>query len=321
MTTERISTRDAYGAALLALGEHIESLVVVDADVASSTRAAAFAAKYPERYLNLGVSEQNMILVAAGLALCDRTVYAASFASFLVGRAYEQIRDAIALPSLPVRLIGTHGGVTVGEDGATHQMLEDLALMRLLPDVAVLCPSDYASAIVQICNANSWKGPVYIRLGRMPIPQVYERSDSDFHVGGARLLREGDGVTICACGIMVHEALEAATILSQQNIEAEVIDCYSISPLPAEIILSSAHRTGCCVVAEEHFRKGGLGEAVTHLLCEHYPVPVLSVAVKDLFGQSGTPEELQAYYGLTAERIVSAAFQAWTLRRRSPDAL
>ena len=155
MTTERISTRDAYGAALLALGEQIESLVVVDADVASSTRASAFAAKYPERYLNLGVSEQNMVLVAAGLALCDRTVYAASFASFLVGGAYEQIRDAIALPSLPVRLVGTHGGVTVGEDGATHQMLEDLALMRLLPDVAVLCPSDYASAIVQICNANS----------------------------------------------------------------------------------------------------------------------------------------------------------------------
>lgn len=320
MTTERISTRDAYGTALLQLGERVESLVAVDADAASSTRASVFASRFPERYLNLGISEQNMVLVAAGLALCERTVFAASFASFLVGRAYEQIRDAIAIPSLPVRLVGTHGGVTVGEDGATHQMLEDIALMRLLPGMAVLCPSDHPSAVAQICAANAWKGPAYVRLGRMPLPLVYDPSDTDFHIGGARILREGDGVTICACGILIREALEAATILSQQNINAEVIDCYSISPLPSEIILSSVHRTGCCVVAEEHFLKGGLCEAVSHLLCEHYPVPVSSVAVRDFFGQSGTPEELQEYYGLTSERIVSAAFQAWTLRRRSPGA-
>lgn len=310
------STRDAYGQALIELAAADPSVVAVDGDVGSATRAARFSALHPHRLFNVGMAEQDMILTAAGLALGGKNVYVSSYASFLVGRGYEQIRSAVAIPALPVKIVGSHCGVTVGEDGASHQMLEDLALMRAFPDMTVLVPADYVSALGLLKNAVSSRGPVYIRLGRAPVPDVYADGDEGFVPGGGRVLREGTEVTVCCCGIMVSEALRAAEVLARQNISAEVIDCYSVSPLPARIILDSVHRTGCCVTAEEHFARGGLGEAVASLVSGAYPVPVKPVAVFDKFGQSGSPAELQEYYGLTASQIVSSAVQAWTMRRR-----
>ena len=310
------STRDAYGQALIDLAAADPSVVAVDGDVGSATRAARFAALHPDRVFNVGMAEQDMILTAAGLALGGKNVYVSSYASFLVGRGYEQIRSAVAIPGLPVKIVGSHCGVTVGEDGASHQMLEDLALMRVFPDMTVLVPADYTSALALLKNAVSSRGPVYVRLGRSPVPDVYADGDEGFLPGGGRVLREGTEVTVCCCGIMVSEALRAAEVLARQNISAEVIDCYSVSPLPAQSILDSVHRTGCCVTAEEHFARGGLGEAVASLVSGAYPVPVKQVAVFDKFGQSGSPAELQEYYGLTASQIVSAAVQAWTMRRR-----
>ncbi len=316
MAVSERSTRDAFGQALLELAETDETLVVVDGDVGSSTRASRFAGRFPDRFYSVGMAEQDMILTAAGLALCGRNVFVSSFASFLVGRGYEQIRSAVAIPSLPVKIAGSHCGITVGEDGASHQMLEDLALMRVFPNMTVLVPADYASALSLVKKASQMCSPVYIRLGRAPSPDIYGDGDDGFVSGGGRVLREGSEVTVCSCGIMVSEALRAADILARQNISAEVIDCYSVSPLPAQQILESVHRTGCCVAAEEHFARGGLGEAVASLVSGAYPVPVKQVAVFDKFGQSGSPAELQEYYGLTASQIVSAAVQAWTMRRR-----
>ena len=310
------STRDAYGQALIELAAVDPSVVAVDGDVGSATRAARFSALHPHRLFNVGMAEQDMILTAAGLALGGKNVYVSSYASFLVGRGYEQIRSAVAIPGLPVKIVGSHCGVTVGEDGASHQMLEDLALMRVFPDMTVLVPADYTSALALLKNAVSSRGPVYVRLGRAPVPDVYADGDEGFLPGGGRVLREGTEVTVCCCGIMVSEALRAAEVLARQNISAEVIDCYSVSPLPAQSILDSVHRTGCCVTAEEHFARGGLGEGVAALVSGAYPVPVKQVAVFDKFGQSGSPAELQEYYGLTASQIVSAAVQAWTMRRR-----
>ena len=316
MPAQERSTRDAYGQALLELAAADPSVVAVDGDVGSATRAAKLASVHPDRVFNVGMAEQDMILTAAGLALGGKNVYVSSYASFLVGRGYEQIRSAVAIPGLPVKIVGSHCGVTVGEDGASHQMLEDLALMRVFPDMTVLVPADYVSALGLLKNAVSSRGPVYIRLGRAPVPDVYADGDEGFLPGGGRVLREGTEVTVCCCGIMVSEALRAAEVLARQNISAEVIDCYSVSPLPVQSILDSVHRTGCCVTAEEHFARGGLGEAVAALVSGAYPVPVKQVAVFDKFGQSGSPAELQEYYGLTASQVVSAAVQAWTMRRR-----
>lgn len=316
MAAPERSTRDAYGQALLDLAAMDETIAVVDGDAGSATRAARFASEYPDKFFNVGMAEQDMILTAAGLALGGRNVFVSSYASFLVGRGYEQIRSVVAIPGLPVKIVGSHCGVTVGEDGASHQMLEDIALMRVFPNMTVLVPADYVSALALLKNAAVSRSPVYIRLGRAPSPDVYADGDGNFISGGGRVLREGTEVTICCCGIMVSEALRAADVLARQNISAEVVDCYSVSPLPTQIILDSVHRTGCCVVAEEHFARGGLGEAVASLSSEAYPVPVKRVAVFDKFGQSGSPAELQEYYGLTASQIVSAAVQSWTMRRR-----
>ncbi len=316
MKTNSRSTRDAYGQALLDLAGSGLNVLAVDGDVGSATRAARFAAEYPGCCFNVGMAEQNMILTAAGMALEGENVYVSSYGSFLVGRGYEQIRSAVAIPGLPVKIVGSCCGVTVGEDGAAHQMLEDLALMRVLPNMTVLAPADYTSALALLRGAADSRGPVYIRLGRAPAPDIYEEGDRDFTPGGGRILREGSGVTLCCCGIMVSEALSAAAVLTSQNISAEVIDCYSVSPIPSQMILDSFHRTGCCVTAEEHFSRGGLGEAVAALAGDCYPIPVKQVAVFDKFGQSGSPAELQEYYGLTASQIVSAAMQSWVMRRR-----
>lgn len=313
---EKKSTMQALAPALTDLAELHDDIVLLEADSGVATGGSEFRSSFPEKYYNVGMAEQNLILTAAGFALTGRRVFVASFSSFLVGRAYDHIRSSVAIPSLPLKIIGTNGGVTEGESGAVYQMLEDISLMRALPNIAVVVPSDYCSAYRLIRSAGEYDKPIYIRLGSFPVPQVYTTTDDDFAPGGGRLLVEGTGVTICACGIMVHEALKAADILSQQELSVEVIDCYGIKPLPSRVILASVRRTGCCVVAEEHTCRGGLGEAVASLVSRSYPVPVKFVSVEDRFGQSGTPEELQEYYGLTGSEVVSAAVQAWTMRRR-----
>lgn len=311
------STRDAFGEALLELGARCEEVVVLDADLASSTRTGGFSKQFGERFFNLGVSEQDLVQAASGMALCGKTPFACSFAAFLVTRAYDQIRTSVAMPGLNVKLVGTHGGITVGEDGITHQMTEDIGLMRSLPNMNVLVAADAVAARELALLAAGIDGPVYLRLGREPVPDVYGKDEGGFEAGGGHMLREGDGVTFCTCGIMVYEALQAAGILEKQGIEAEVIDCHSVKPLPRQLILSSLRRTGCCVVAEEHNVIGGLSEAIARLTATEFPVPMRFVAVNDRYGQSGTPRELQEYYGLTYREILSAAAQVWALRRRS----
>jgi len=311
------STRDAFGEALLKLGSLREDIVVLDADLASSTRASAFSEQFGDRFFNVGVSEQDLVQSASGMALCGKVPFACSFAAFLVTRAFDQIRTTVAMPGLNVKLVGTHGGITVGEDGITHQATEDIALMRSLPNMNVLIAADAVAARELTFLSAEIEGPVYLRLGREPVPKVYENNERGFEAGGGRMLKEGDGVTFCTCGIMVYEAISAAEILEKQGIKAEIIDCYSVKPLPEQLILSSLRRTGCCVVAEEHNVIGGLSEAVARLTATEFPVPMRAVAINDRYGQSGSPKELQEYYGLTYREIVGAAAQVWALRRRS----
>ena len=261
-------------------------------------------------------------MTAAGMAFGGRRVVVASCASFLAGRAYDQIRSAVALPSLSVCLVGCDAGFGPGYTGGARQMFEDIALMRSLPNMKVLVPSDVRSTVALLREAVGRGGPAYVRLGGV-VPGTEEASphlppeeDARMRLGGMRVLRRGADITLCACGIMVQEALRAADILAQQDIRAEVIDCYSLDPFPVRPLLSSIQRTGCCVTAEEHFLAGGLFETVAGLAAREYPIPVQPVAVEIGFGQSGAPQDLKEYYGLTAARIVSAAVLAWTRRRR-----
>lgn len=316
MGMQKRSTLDACLETLVILGEEDRSFMAVEGGAGCSSLLGGFASAFPDRCIRTNTGEQDMILTAAGLAVEGMHVFVSASASFLVGRGYEQIRSAVAIPGLPVKMAGTHCGITVGEDGASLQMLEDLAIMRAFPNMSVFVPADFASAGGILRAAAALRSPAYVRVGEMPVPDVYAEGDRGFTPGGGRVLREGAGVTVCCCGIMVAEALKAAEVLARQDISAEVIDCYSVSPLPSQIILDSVHRTGCCVTAEEHFVRGGLGEAVSGLTGTSYPVPVKQVAVFDKFGQSGSPQELQEYYGLTASQIVSAAMQAWIMRRR-----
>lgn len=310
------SPEDAVEEALIHLSEMDDRVVVLNADVSFHAGLRDFASRFPGRIYNLGVAEQDLVLTAAGMSLAGRMPYAISYASFLAGRAYDVLRNAVAMPNLPVRFIALCAGITAGEEGAAYQALEDIALMRALPKMTVLVPADFQSARRLLLNSLSWNGPLYIRLGCLPLPQLYGTDDEDFFAGGGKLLREGKSVTICACGIMVHEAMKAAAILARQGIEAEVIDCYSIKPLPAVLIQSSLRRTGCCVVAEEHSVIGGLGSAIAEIAAATCPIPIQFVGVENRFGQSGFPDELQEYYGLTHQHIVSAAAQVWPLRRR-----
>ena len=306
---------DSFAQALSSLAASDEKIAVVGC-AKEGEWASRMAEVVPGRFFDAGAGEQNLILTAAGMSLGGENVFVAGNAALLAGRGYDQVRAAVAIPSLPVKLVGLDSGLSAGPDGACRQMLEDMALMRALPDMAVVTPADHTSALALIKSAASYGKPVYIRLSGAPVPDVYEDGDDSFSLGGGRVLREGGSVTICSCGIMVSEAVKAAEVLSRQNISAEVIDCYSLSPLPAQAILDSVRRTGCCVTAEEHISAGGLGEAVASLTAGSYPVPVKMVAVFDKFGQSGTPRELKEYYGLTASQIVSEAMQAWIMRRR-----
>ncbi len=305
---DKKATREGFGAALAELGEKYDFLVL-DADLAAATKTGIFKKKYPERFIDCGIAEGNMIGVAAGIAATGKKVFAASFAMFAAGRAFEQIRNSIGYPHLNVNIVGTHASITVGEDGATHQCSEDLALMRTIPGMTVICPADVTEAYAAVEAVLNYEGPCYLRFGRYAVPNLTPEliSDYKFEIGKGVTYREGSDVTIVANGYMVHLALEAADILAAEGISAEVINIHTVKPLDEELIEVSARKTGAVVTAEEHSIIGGLGAAVCESLAERYPVPVLRVGVEDKFGRSGQVPELLELYGLTAENVAAKA--------------
>ncbi|MDI3310790.1 MAG: transketolase family protein [Thermoanaerobacterium sp.] len=297
------ATREAYGKALVELGEKNKNVVVLDADLSKSTKTAEFQKAYPDRFFNIGISEQDMMGTAAGLATCGKIPFASSFAIFATGRAYEQIRNSIGYPKLNVKIAATHAGITVGEDGATHQSIEDISLMRGIPNMVVINPSDAEETRQAILAAAEHYGPVYIRLGRMAVPDIHDKNYK-FELGKGEIIREGKDIAIIATGIMVSIALEAADKLKEEGINATVVNMHTIKPIDRELIVKVAKQTGKVVTAEEHSIIGGLGSAVCEVLSEEYPVRVKRIGINDTFGQSGTPKELLKYYNLTFQNIV-----------------
>ena len=302
------ATRAAFGATLAELADAGVPVVAVDADLTGSTTTAKFAAANPDyekRLFNCGIAEQNMIDVAAGLALAGNIAFTGSFAVFGTGRVYDQIRNTVCYSKLDVKIAPTHAGVSVGPDGGSHQMLEDISLMRGLPGMRVLVPADYASARAAFKLAAKTPGPVYVRMGRASVPCVYD-DDVELEIGRAYVLREGADATIVACGVEIREALAAADVLAERGVSAEVIDAFSVKPLDEETILASVAKTGRVVVAEEHSVIGGLGSAVAELLAEKHPAPCAFVGMRDRFGKSGEFEELMSYFGLDSAAVVEA---------------
>lgn len=297
------ATRAAFGETLIKLVDEGMDIMAVDADLCGSTTTAKFGAAYPDRLFDVGIAEQNMIGVASGLALTGRTVFTGSFAVFGTGRCWEQIRNTVCDSGLNVKICPTHAGITVGADGATHQALEDIALMRVLPGMRVLVPADYASAVAAIRLAAATPGPFYVRLGREPLPEVYDEGFT-CDVAFANVLREGSDISIMACGVEVAQALAAADVLAAEGISAEVVDVMSVKPLDEETIIASAAKTGRVLTVEEHSIYGGMGSAVAELLGEKHPVPVTRLGLTT-FGQSGDAAELLAYYGLDAAGIAA----------------
>lgn len=304
--SEKIATRDAYGKALVELGRTDDKIVVLDADLSGSTKTAVFAKEFPERFFNAGIAEANMVGMAAGLAAGGMIPFASTFAVFAAGRAFEQIRQSIAYPRLNVKIVATHGGITVGEDGGSHQSVEDLAIMRALPNMTVLCPADGTETAAAIRAATEYQGPVYVRLGRGKVPVVFD-DGCRFSIGRGVTLREGSDMTFITTGLMTAEALQAARILAEERISARVVHLGTVKPLDIDLVLRAARETGAVVTAEEHSVIGGLGGAVCEALAEGCPVPVERVGLRDQFGQSGSAGELLAYYGLTAAHLVEAA--------------
>ena len=302
---KKIATREAYGTALAELGEKNENVVVLDADLSKSTKTDSFKKLFPERHINMGIAEANMMSTAAGLAACGKTVFASSFAVFAAGRAFEQIRNSICYPKLNVKIGATHAGISGGEDGGSHQSVEDIAIMRSLPGMVVISPCDAEESRQAVLAAANYDGPVYLRFGRLAVPPVYEEGKCNFEIGKGITLREGSDVTIIATGLMVTPALEAAAALSEKGIDAEVIDIHTIKPIDSELITKSAAKTGKVVTVEEHNIIGGLGGAVAEVLCEKYPCPMLRIGIEDKFGKSGTPAALLEEYGLTKENIIA----------------
>ena len=313
---EKKATREGFGAALAELGEKYD-FVVLDADLAAATKTGIFKKKYPDRFIDCGIAEGNMIGVAAGLAATGKKVFAASFAMFSAGRAYEQIRNSIGYPGLNVNIVGTHASITVGEDGATHQCNEDLALMRNIPGMTVICPADVTEAYAAVEAVLNHEGPCYLRFGRYPVPNLTPElvKDYKFEIGKGVVYREGSDVTIVANGYMVHLAVEAADMLAEEGISAEVINIHTFKPFDAELVAASGRKTGAIVTAEEHSVKGGLGSAACEAVCERYPVPVVRVGVQDKFGRSGQVPELLELYGLTAKNIADSAKRAIALKK------
>lgn len=305
----KIATRDAYGKALAELGKLNKDVVVLDADLSKSTKTASFLKEFPERFFNMGIAEADLIGTAAGLAAAGKIPFASTFAIFATGRAYDQIRNSVAYPKLNVKVAATHAGLTVGEDGATHQALEDIALMRVIPNMTVIVPADGPEAEQAVKAAAEIDGPVYLRLGRPGVP-VLNSEDYRFQVGKGVTLKEGKDVTIVATGIMVSIAMEAIEQLEKEGISAEVINIHTIKPIDKDLLIKSAQKTGAVLTAEEHNEIGGLGGAVCEVLAQHAPVPVEILGVQDTFGESGTPDELLEKYGLTAQNIVEKAKKA-----------
>lgn len=306
MANEKKATRAAFGETLVELVEEGKPVVAVEADLSGSTTTKKLGDAYPERLFNVGIAEQDMVGVAAGLALTGHVAFTGSFAVFGTGRVYDQIRNTVCYANLDVKIAPTHAGVSVGPDGGSHQMVEDIALMRVLPNMRVLVPADYASAKAAIKLAAETPGPVYVRMGRASVPCVYD-ADVKLELGRANVLREGSDVTIAACGVEIDEALKAADALAERGISAEVIDAFSIKPLDEECILASVRKTGCIVTAEEHSVIGGLGGAVAETLAENLPAPLVRVGMCDCFGTSGEMAELMREFELDAQAIVEAA--------------
>lgn len=303
---DKIATRQAYGEVLAALGAADKNIVVLDADLSGSTMTKLFAKENPERFFNVGIAEQNLYGVAAGLAVSGKTVFASTFAMFAAGRAYEIIRNSIGYPHANVKICATHAGVTVGEDGGSHQCIEDLALMRAIPGMIVLSPSDATSTKALIAEAAKINGPVYVRLGRSAVPVLYGEQD-EIRIGKAITLREGKALTLIATGVMVNEALIAAETLAAEGIEVRVLDMHTIKPIDKDAIIKAAKETGGIITCEEHTVLGGLGGAVAEVIVQNCPVKMKFIGVQDRFGQSGKPAELMKEYGLTAEDIAAAA--------------
>ena len=297
------ATRESFGEAVTELAAEYPDVVVLDADLAAATKTGIFKKKYPERFFDGGIAECNMIGVAAGLATCGKIPFAASFAMFSAGRAFEQVRNSVGYPKLNVKVVGSHAGISVGEDGATHQCCEDIALMRTIPGMVILNPSDHYEMKAAVRAAIEHKGPCYIRLGRLAVESINNNDDYHFELGKGILLREGTDITIVATGLMVAEAVKAAKALEAEGISAEVINIHTIKPLDEEIILNSAKKTGRVVTVEEHNIIGGLGEAVAAVLSEKCPTPVTRIGVNDVFGHSGPAVDLLKEFGLSAEHI------------------
>ena len=307
---KKIATRESYGNALVELGKKHDDLVVLDADLAGATKTGIFKKAFPERHIDCGIAEGNMMGVAAGLAAAGMVPFASSFAMFAAGRAYEQVRNSIGYPHLNVKIGATHAGISVGEDGASHQCLEDIALMRVIPGMTVIVPSDDIEVRAAVEAAYAYKGPVYLRFGRLAVPVINDRPDYRFEIGKGITLREGKDLTIVATGLEVQSALEAAEKLAADGVSAEVINIHTIKPLDEELILASAKKTGRVVTVEEHSVIGGLGGAVCEVLSAKAPVPVLRIGVNDVFGESGPAVELLHKYLLNGEGVYSQ-IHAW----------
>ena len=312
--SEKLAQRNYYGKALAELAGENPNVVVLDADLAGSTKTSDFQKVCPERFVEVGIAEQNMIGIAAGLAASGKVAFASTFGVFATGRCWEQIRLAVAYPRLNVKVVATHCGISVGEDGASHQALEDMAVMRALPNMTVISPADAYEAYSATKAIAAYDGPVYMRMGRAEFPTITEEG-APFTIGKATVMREGGDVTLVGCGQMVSFCLDAAEELSKEGIEAEVINMSTIKPLDTETLVASVSKTGCCVTAEEHSIIGGLGSAVAEALSESVVAPLERVGTRDTFGESGKPAELMEKYGLTAAHIAEAARK--TISRRS----
>ena len=302
---EKIATRAAYGKALEELAAQEPNLVVLDADLSGSTMTKGFGAEHPDRFFDMGIAEANMVGVAAGLATCGKKPFVNSFAMFAAGRAWEQVRNSVAYPGLNVKVVGSHGGLSVGEDGATHQCIEDFSLMRTIPGMTVMCPADDVEAAAMVRAAYAHVGPVYMRFARLATPVFHDPDHYTFQIGKGEVLREGKDVAIIATGLMVYEALEAAKALEAAGISARVINMATIKPLDEALVLQAAKECGKIVTAEEHNIIGGLGEAVCACVAEHCPVPVKRIGVQDTFGHSGPAVDLLKQFGLCADNIAS----------------
>lgn len=313
--SKKIATRESYGKALAELANVNSNIVVLDADLSKSTKTADFKAVCPERFLNMGIAEGNMMGVAAGLSTCGKIPFVSTFAMFAAGRAFEQIRNSICYPKLNVKVCATHAGLTVGEDGASHQSVEDISLMRSIPNMVVISPSDDVETRAAIKAIAEYEGPCYVRLGRAAVNVINDEATYKFELGKGVVISEGKDITIVATGIMVDTAIEAKEMLAKEGIDAKVINIHTIKPLDKELIIKSAKETGAIVTVEEHSVIGGLGSAVAETITESYPVPVLKVGINDTFGESGKPNELLEAYGLTSKDIVAKVKEAIALKR------